>query len=138
MREHYRRIQLVAIGIVAMLSVGDAMGVGAQTVTPEETIRSVRRMLERLPYYGVFDFIVFSVDRGTVTLAGYSYHASLKNDAEMAAARATGVREVANTIEVLPASHHDDRIRWATSIASIRMISCRATRPVACSACCRT
>ena len=30
--------------------------------------RSVKRALERLPYYGVFDFMAFGVDRGTVTL----------------------------------------------------------------------
>ena len=71
-------------------------------------------MLERLPYYGVFDFIAFSVDRGTVTLAGYAYEGNLKTDAEMATKRASGVDEVANKIEVLPASQQDDRIRWAT------------------------
>ena len=86
----------------------------AQTVTPEETVRSVRRMLERLPYYGVFDYIVFRVDRGTVYLAGYSFEGRLKADAEMAAKRASGVDEVANKIEELPASPNDDRIRWAT------------------------
>ena len=86
----------------------------AQSVTSEETVRSVRRMLERLPYYGVFDFIVFRVDRGTVYLAGYSYQGNLKADAEMATKRASGVNEVANKIEVLPASQNDDRIRWAT------------------------
>jgi osmotically-inducible protein OsmY len=71
-------------------------------------------MLERLPYYGVFDYIVFRVDRGTVYLAGYSFEGRLKVDAEMAAKRASGVIEVANKIEVLPASQNDDRIRWAT------------------------
>ena len=85
-----------------------------QSPAPDDTVQSVRRMLERLPYYGVFDFIVFSVDRGTVTLAGYSFHGSLKTDAEMAAKRASGVDTVVNKIELLPASPNDDRIRWAT------------------------
>jgi hypothetical protein len=71
-------------------------------------------MLERLPYYGVFDFIVFSLDRGTVTLAGYSFDGRLRADAESAVKRASGVDEVANKIEVLPTSQTDDRIRWAT------------------------
>jgi osmotically-inducible protein OsmY len=71
-------------------------------------------MLERLPYYGVFDYIVFRVESGTVYLAGYSFEGRLKADAEMAARRASGVVEVANKIEVLPASQDDDRIRWAT------------------------
>jgi len=71
-------------------------------------------MLERLPYDGVFDFIVFSVERGTVTLAGYAYEGNLKAAAEMAARRAAGVDEVANKIEVLPVSQQDDGIRCAT------------------------
>jgi osmotically-inducible protein OsmY len=62
----------------------------------------------------VFDYIVFRVDRGTVYLAGYSFEGRLKTDAEMAVKRASGVVEVANEIEVLPASQNDDRIRWAT------------------------
>src|SRR5262245_56430833 len=87
---------------------------GARSVAPDETMRSVRRMLERLPYYGVFDYIVFRVDGGTVYLAGYSFEGRLKADAEMAAKRANGVVEVGNRIEVLPTSPNDDRIRWAT------------------------
>jgi osmotically-inducible protein OsmY len=102
------------VGLALMGAVSGATNAGAQSVTSEETVRSVGRMLERLPYYGVFDFIVFSVDRGTVTLAGYSYQGNLKADAEMAAKRASGVDEVANKIELLPASQNDDRIRWAT------------------------
>ena len=69
---------------------------------------------EELRNSGVFDYIVFRVDRGTVYLSGYSFEGRLKADAEMAAKRASGVDEVANTIEVLPTSQNDDRIRWAT------------------------
>jgi hyperosmotically inducible protein len=109
-----QRFALLRVGVVALTILAAISDARAQSVTPEETVRSVRRMLERLPYYGVFDFIVFSVDRGTVTLAGYSFDGRLKGDAEMAAKRASGVVEVANKIEVLPASPNDDRIRWAT------------------------
>ncbi len=95
-------------------AIGGATSTTAQSIAPEETVRSVRKMLERLPYYGVFDFMVFRVDRGTVYLAGYSFEGRLKMDAEAATKRASGVDEVANKIEVLPASQNDDRIRWAT------------------------
>lgn len=61
---------------LALLGTIGAATDGAQSVTPDETVRSGRRMLERLPYYGVV--------------------------------------EVGNTIEVLPTSQNDDRIRWAT------------------------
>ena len=47
-------------------------------------------------------------------LAGYSYQGNLKTDAERAVRRTSGVDEVANKIEDLPASPNDDRIRWAT------------------------
>jgi hyperosmotically inducible periplasmic protein len=106
------RASLVGLSILGALS--GATSTRAQIVAPDETVRSVRKMLERLPYYGVFDFIVFRVDRGAVYLAGYSFEGRLKMDAEAAAKRATGVDEVANQIEVLPASLNDDRIRWAT------------------------
>jgi hypothetical protein len=87
---------------------------GGQQVPSDETANSVRRMLERLPYYGVFDYLVFRIDRGTVFLAGYSFQGALKTAAEMAVKRASGVEDVVNKIEVLPTSLHDDRIRWAT------------------------
>jgi len=103
-------------GLLSLALLGTISGPtsAAQSVSSGETVRSVRRMLERLPYYGVFDYIVFRVDRGTVYLAGYSFEGRLRADAEMAAKRASGVDEVADKIEVLPASQNDDRIRWAT------------------------
>lgn len=86
----------------------------AQTRSAEETSMSIRRALERLPYYGVFDFMAFGVDRGTVTLMGYAYHDTLRSAAETAIKRTSGVDEVANKLEVLPVNQNDDRIRWAT------------------------
>ena len=106
------RIGFVGLAILGMISGGTSGG--AQSVSVDETVRSVARMLERLPYYGVFDYIVFRVDRGTVYLAGYSFEGRLRMDAEAATKRASGVDEVANKIEVLPASPNDDRIRWET------------------------
>ena len=109
---HVLRMSLISLALLG--TIGGATGTGSQSVSSKETARSVQRMLERLPYYGVFDYIVFRVDRGTVYLAGYSFEGRLKADAEMAAKRASGVDKVANKIEVLPASQNDDRIRWAT------------------------
>ena len=75
---------------------------------------SLRRALAKLPYYGVFDYLTFSVDRGVVTLQGYTYTGSLRSDAERVAKRVSGVDEVSNRLEVLPVSFNDDRIRQAT------------------------
>jgi hyperosmotically inducible periplasmic protein len=106
------RMALVALAMAG--ASGGTTATSAQAVTTGETARSVRKMLERLPYYGVFDFIVFRLDRGTVYLAGYSFEGRLKHDAEAATRRAAGVDEIVNKIELLPASSNDDRIRWET------------------------
>jgi osmotically-inducible protein OsmY len=96
-------------GIIVLTSVP-----AAQTLSARETTHSVRRALERLPYYGVFDFMAFGIDRGTVTLTGYTYNGSLRYAAEAAAKRTSGVDDVSNRLELLPASQEDDRIRWVT------------------------
>jgi hypothetical protein len=88
--------------------------VDAQSVGTKQTAQMLQRALERLPRYGVFDYLAFSVDRGTVTLMGYAYTPTLKADAERAVKRVAGVDEVANQVEVLPPSMNDDRIRRAT------------------------
>jgi osmotically-inducible protein OsmY len=86
----------------------------AQSVAAKETTLQVERALQRLPHYGVFDFLAFGVDRGVVSLQGYAYQGSLKSDASRAVKRVSGVDEVTNSITVLPASQNDDRIRWTT------------------------
>jgi osmotically-inducible protein OsmY len=106
-------VRLAAIVVVSALML-TSVGAGAQSLSERETTRSVQRALERLPYYGVFDFMAFNVERGTVTLTGYAYHGSLKNAAESATRRVSAVDEIANRVELLPASQNDDRIRWAT------------------------
>jgi hyperosmotically inducible protein len=114
MNAYFGALRIGLVGVMLLGTTDAAVTTAAQSVSPEDTVRSVRRMLERLPYYGVFDYIVFRVDRGVVYLAGYSFEGRLKMDAEAASRRASGVSEVANKIERLPASSNDDRIRWET------------------------
>jgi BON domain len=111
---HIRMLRVGVAGLAMLAALNSAPTALTQSLPAQETTLSVRRMLERLPYYGVFDFLVFRIDRGTVFLAGYSFQGSLKDEAEKATKRASGVDEVVNKIEVLPASQNDDRIRWAT------------------------
>jgi hyperosmotically inducible periplasmic protein len=103
---------LAGMALIGVLAVPATPG--AQSKSAHETTRSVRRALERLPYYGVFDYMAFGVDRGTVTLVGYTYNSRLRSAAERVTKRASGVDEVANRLEVLPPSGMDNRIRWAT------------------------
>jgi hyperosmotically inducible protein len=86
----------------------------------KNTIEEIRKELLQLPYYGVFDFIGFSYNRGTVTLEGYAYHPGLKSDAERAVKRASGVDMVVDKIEELPPSQNDDQLRWKIYYAIYR------------------
>ena len=106
-----RALAGVLIGSVTIVS---APTPRAQSVATKETASRVQRALSRLPYYGVFDFLVFGVNRGVVTVGGFAYRTNLKSDASAAIKRLASVDEIANKIEVLPASQNDDRIRWAT------------------------
>ncbi len=101
-------------GAILVVTFMAAARPAAQPVAVKETTLMVERALQRLPYYGVFDFLAFGVDRGKVTLQGYAYQGNLASDATRAVKRVSGVDEVANTIALLPASQNDDRIRWAT------------------------
>ena len=64
-----------------------------------------------LPYFGVFDYIAYKVDNGTVTLLGQVVRPTLKSDAENSVKRIEGVERVDNQIEVLPPSPMDDQLR---------------------------
>jgi hyperosmotically inducible protein len=86
----------------------------------KSTVDEIRKELMQLPYYGVFDFLAFSYDKGTVTLMGYAYHGSVKGDAVRAVKRVAGVDQVIDKIEELPASQMDDELRWKTYYAIYR------------------
>ena len=67
-----------------------------------------------LPYYGVFDNLAFSVEKGgTVRLLGQVVRPTLKGDAERRVKGIPGVEQVVNEIEILPTSQTDDRLRLA-------------------------
>jgi hyperosmotically inducible periplasmic protein len=85
----------------------------AEKSDPKDLVGQVRKELMRLPYYGVFDFLVFSVNGPTVTIGGDVYNASIKKDAEREVKRISGVENVVDNIEVLPVSSFDDNVRWA-------------------------
>jgi hyperosmotically inducible periplasmic protein len=104
--------------IVATLMIGFAsvslMASGPAVTDDRQTTEAIHKALARLPYYGVFDFLAFRYDQGTVTLSGYAYALGLKDDAARAVKRVPGVDEVVNQIEPLSVSPNDDRIRWGT------------------------
>jgi hyperosmotically inducible protein len=112
----HTRIAPALLGLTLILA-GAGIPAFAQ---PASTVESIRKELMQLPYYGVFDFLAFSYDKGTVTLMGYAYHPTLKQDAVRAVKRAPGVDQVIDKIEELPVSQNDDEIRWKTYYAIYR------------------
>jgi hyperosmotically inducible protein len=79
----------------------------------DRIVKEVRHELVMLPYYGVFDNLVFKVDGSTVTLLGQVTRPTLKSDAGNAVKGIEGVERVDNQIQVLPLSPNDDNIRRA-------------------------
>src|ERR1035437_6248396 len=90
---------------------GVAVNSGASA--QDRIIREVRHELVMLPYYGVFDNLVYRVDGGTVRLYGQVTRPTLKSDAENVVKGIEGVTRVDNQIEVLPLFSMDDGIRIA-------------------------
>lgn len=79
----------------------------------QNLMREVRHQLLLLPYYSVFDNLMFKVDGDKVTLLGQVVRPTLKSDAESAVKGLEGVSAVDNQIEVLPVSPMDDQVRRA-------------------------
>ena len=75
--------------------------------------REVRHQLLLLPYYSVFDNLMFKVDGDKITLLGQVVRPTLKSDAEAAVKGIEGVASLDNQIEVLPVSPMDDQLRRA-------------------------
>ncbi len=102
-------------GLITLFSLLLVLGAAPNTAQQSPAgspIEDVRKALLHLPYYGVFDYLGFGYDKGTVTLVGYAYSPSLKSAAERAVKRVPRVDQVINKIEELPVSPIDDELRW--------------------------
>ena len=79
----------------------------------DNLVKEVRHQLLLLPYYSVFDNLLFKVEGDKVTLMGQVVRPSLRSDAESAVKGIESVSSVDNQIEVLPVSVMDDQLRRA-------------------------
>lgn len=118
---HRTRLVMGVLLVMAGTAInGNAMAAARapQAATPTNaTLDGVTKAILRLPYYGPFDGIGVSVDKGTVTLSGSVYALGLKRDAERAVKRVAGVDQVINNITELPPSPSDNELRWKTFYA---------------------
>jgi hyperosmotically inducible periplasmic protein len=108
---------LMALGLALTLPALTAISAGAQQRNEkkmqENLTKEVRHQLLLLPYYSVFDNLMFKVEGDKVTLLGQVVRPTLKSDAEAAVKGIEGVASVDNQIEVLPVSPMDDQLRRA-------------------------
>jgi hypothetical protein len=118
--ENMRKHIHVGVAVLSLMVLNTGARPAGYAPEAKSTIESIRQELLQLPYYGVFDFLAFSYDKGTVTLMGYAYRPTLKADAVRAAKRAPGVDQVIDKIEELPVSITDDELRWKTYYAIYR------------------
>jgi hyperosmotically inducible periplasmic protein len=79
----------------------------------DNLVKEVRHQLLLLPYYSVFDNLLYKVDGDKVTLMGQVVRPTLKSDAENVVKEIEGVSAVNNEIQVLPVSPMDDQLRRA-------------------------
>ena len=100
-----------AFSIVVCLAVGLLAQPGDKAT--QRLIKEVRTELVMMPFYGVFDNLSYKIEGGQVTLLGQVTRPTLKSEAENRVKRLEGVERVVNSIEVLPNSPNDDRIRLA-------------------------
>ncbi len=105
---------VLAVAATLALATGLAVTANAQGLDEQQVMKKVRKELVKLPYYGVFDNLAYSVEGGTVTLFGQVVRPSTKDDAERSVAKIEGVERVVNRIEVLPLSSFDNSIRVRT------------------------
>ncbi len=105
---------------LALLFAPLTISAGSQDAPPrsekkmhDNLVKEVRHHLLLLPYYSVFDNLLYKVDGDKVTLMGQVVRPTLKSDAENAVKEIEGVSAVDNQIQVLPTSPMDDQLRRA-------------------------
>jgi hyperosmotically inducible periplasmic protein len=101
----------VSLLMAGVLLMAPALAWGSTADRPLD--ERVRRELNTLPFFSVFDYLNYRVDGDKVILTGEVTRPGLKHDAETVVSRTAGVAAVDNQIVVLPLSGFDDRIRLA-------------------------
>jgi osmotically-inducible protein OsmY len=100
------------IALFVAIVIATSAGVNAQGSGNDRPLeQQIYKRLLYLPEVGVFDYVTFELQGGTVTLNGKVASFGTKNDAARSVKGLPGVTEVVNNIEQLPASPSDDQIR---------------------------
>ncbi len=101
------------LGLVLTIAAALALAqpAAAQDRFDTRIANEISRQIDRYPQLTIFDDIAGTVDNGVVTLTGKVTMPFKKTDIVKRAERVEGVRNVVNSIEVLPVSSYDDDLR---------------------------
>ena len=108
------RITILSLGALAAAASAQTSIDTVPASAPRKLAGQVRHELLMMPWYGVFDHIMFRVDGRAVTLMGAVTRPALRDEAGRRVKAVEGVETVDNQIRVLPLSPYDDRIRLAS------------------------
>lgn len=84
----------------------------AGAMSDQRLFQSVADAVNRYPNFTIFDDISASVDNGVVTLSGKVTMPYKKTELARRVSKVDGVKELRNTIEILPVSIYDDELRF--------------------------
>ena len=100
-----------ALSVEGVEDVEDQLDV-ATAESQEKFVKELLRAVANYSLFTVFDDVGFQIaEEGIVVLSGYVTEPIKKTELEARVGKVTGVRELKNVIEVLPAGGSDDRIR---------------------------
>lgn len=102
---------LMAAALVAGSAFAASKTNGSVPQTDKQIAQSVRHEIAMYPYYGIFDDLAFNVINGQVQLTGDVTEPVKKSDIGKIVAQVPGVTSVTNSINVLPLSDFDNRLR---------------------------
>jgi hyperosmotically inducible protein len=111
------KTKILALAVAVFIAATTAVAASKPTIKDDinfQTENQVRKSILKLPYYGVFDNIAFSVNGDTVTLYGQVVRPTTRSEAAKRVSKIEGIDRVVNKIEVLPLSNFDDSIRART------------------------
>lgn len=89
----------------------------AETSRDDIIKADVNKVLQNHVFYTIYDYILYGVKDGVVTLKGYATQPYKKESYEKSILkRVEGVKSVENDIEILPVSTVDDQIRYGIAM----------------------
>ena len=111
MRNTVLRVFAAAAVLLGAGVAGAATGGGSAPLSDADVTKSVIHEIRMYPYYGIWDNITISVANGAVELSGQVTEPYKKADLERRVRQVPGVESVAGSLQVLPLSPFDNRLR---------------------------